>query len=39
MIKFLDLPAINARYEVAFQEKFQQFLTRRQLCFQQVNQF
>ena len=26
MIKFLDLPAINARYEVAFQEKFQQFL-------------
>ncbi|WP_417198911.1 DegT/DnrJ/EryC1/StrS family aminotransferase [Bizionia sp.] len=26
MIKFLDLPAINARYEAAFQEKFQQFL-------------
>ncbi|MFC5195300.1 DegT/DnrJ/EryC1/StrS family aminotransferase [Bizionia hallyeonensis] len=26
MIKFLDLSAINARYEAAFQEKFQQFL-------------
>tara|TARA_R110002012_G_scaffold17930_4_gene66666 strand:- start:37234 stop:38334 length:1101 start_codon:yes stop_codon:yes gene_type:complete len=26
MIKFLDLPAINARYEAAFQEKFKQFL-------------
>ncbi len=26
MIKFLDLQAINARYDVAFQEKFKQFL-------------
>ncbi|TYB76862.1 DegT/DnrJ/EryC1/StrS family aminotransferase [Bizionia myxarmorum] len=26
MIKFLDLQAINARYETAFQEKFSQFL-------------